>query len=171
MKYILLILTVLFIGCANDTGMNVTEEYEEPIKYSSTYSSSSFVWFNSTMSSSSNEQIKSYFMTDLEYVGIFKHSTGANLVMKNNTKYKMAVSVNYSIFCKVNNKNDYSATKTLTFTMEMYEQKESTSSIDGYWHGGLDTIECSGTINSIIPTSYDKSNFQPWSGNFDIKTN
>lgn len=76
MKYILLILTVLFIGCANDTGMNVTEEYEEPIKYSS----------------SSNEQIKSYFMTDLEYVGIFKHSTGANLVMKNNTKYKKQFS-------------------------------------------------------------------------------
>ena len=114
MKYILLILTVLFIGCANDTGMNVTEEYEEPIKYSSTYSSS-FVWYNS-MSSSSNEQIKSYFMTDLEYVGIFKHSTGANLVMKNNTKYIMSVSVNYSIFCKVNNKNEYSVTKTLTFS-------------------------------------------------------
>jgi len=170
MKYILLILTVLFIGCANDTGMNVTEEYEEPIKYSSTYSSSSFVWYNS-MSSSSNEQIKSYFMTDLEYVGIFKHSTGANLVMKNNTKYEMSVSVNYSILCKVNTKYEYSVTKTLKFTMEMYEQKESTSSIDGYWHGGLNTIECSGTITSIIPTSYDKSNFQSWTGNFDIKTN
>ena len=61
MKYILLILTVLFIGCANDTGMNVTEDYEEPIKYSSIYSSSSFVWYNSTKSSSSNKQIKSYF--------------------------------------------------------------------------------------------------------------
>lgn len=167
MKYMFLILTVLFIGCAIDTGINVTEEYEEPIKYSYTYSSSSFV----STSSSSNEQIKSYFITDLEYVGIFKHSTGANLVMKNNTKYKMSISVNYSILCKVNTKYEYSATKTLTFTMEMYEQKESTSSIDGYWHGGLDTIECSGTITSIIPTSYDKSNFQPWTGNFDIKTN
>ena len=167
MKYMFLILTVLFIGCAIDTGINVTEEYEEPIKYSSTYSSSSFV----STSSNSNEQIKSYFMTDLEYVGIFKHSTGANLVMKNNTKYKMSISVNYSILCKVNTKYEYSATKTLTFTMEMYEQKESTSSIDGYWHGGLNTIECSGTITSIIPTSYDKSNFQPWTGNFDIKTN
>lgn len=167
MKYMFLILTVLFIGCAIDTGMNVTEEYEEPIKYSSTYSSSSFV----STSSNSNEQIKSYFITDLEYVGIFKHSTGANLVMKNNTKYKMSISVNYSILCKVNTKYEYSATKTLTFTMEMYEQKESTSSIDGYWHGGLNTIECSGTITSIIPTSYDKSNFQPWTGNFDIKTN
>lgn len=167
MKYMFLILTVLFIGCAIDTGMNVTEEYEEPIKYSSTYSSSSFV----STSSNSNEQIKSYFIADLEYVGIFKHSTGANLVMKNNTKYKMSISVNYSILCKVNTKYEYSATKTLTFTMEMYEQKESTSSIDGYWHGGLNTIECSGTITSIIPTSYDKSNFQPWTGNFDIKTN
>ena len=167
MKYMFLILTVLFIGCAIDTGINVTEEYEEPIKYSSTYSRSSFV----STSSNSNEQIKSYFMTDLEYVGIFKHSTGANLVMKNNTKYKMSISVNYSILCKVNTKYEYSATKTLTFTMEMYEQKESTSSIDGYWHGGLNTIECSGTITSIIPTSYDKSNFQPWTGNFDIKTN
>lgn len=168
MKYILLILAILFIGCANDTGMNVTE-YEQHIDYSS----SSYSYSSNTLnhSSSSIEQIKSYFMTDLEYVGIFKHSTGANLVMKNNTKYKMSISVNYSIFCKVNNKNDYSATKTLTFTMEMYEQKESTSSIDGYWHGGLDAIECSGTINSIIPTSYDKSNFQPWTGNFDIKTN
>lgn len=170
MKYILLILTILFIGCANDTGMNVTEEHEEPYFISSTYSSSGFVWHNS-ISSSSNEQIKSYFMTDLEYVGIFKHSTGANLVMKNNTKYEMSVSVNYSILCKVNTKYEYSATKTLKFTMEMYEQKESTSSIDGYWHGGLNTIECSGTITSIIPTSYDKSNFQPWTGNFDIKTN
>lgn len=170
MKYILLILTILFIGCANDTGMNVTEEHEEPYFIGSTYSSSSFVLYSSTQSSSS-EQIKSYFITDLEYVGIFKHSTGANLVMKNNTKYEMSVSINYSILCKVNTKYEYSATKTLKFTMEMYEQKESTSSIDGYWHGGLNTIECSGTITSIIPTSYDKSNFQPWTGNFDIKTN
>ena len=34
MKYMFLILTVMFIGCAIDTGINVTEEYEEPIKYS-----------------------------------------------------------------------------------------------------------------------------------------
>ena len=118
-----------------------------------------------------NTSYKSYFMTDLEYVGIFKHSNGAYLVMKNNTKYYMSVSVNFSISCKVNNKNEDRVTKTLTFPMKMYEQKESTSSIDGYWHGGLDTIECSGTIISIIPSSYDESNFQPWTGNFDIKTN
>ena len=144
MKYIVLVLAVLFIGCANYTGMNATEKYE-----------------------------KSYFMTDLEYVGIFKHYTGTYLAMKNNTKYYMAVNVNYSIVCKVNNKENYSATGTLRFIMGMYEQKESTSSIDGLdWYGGLDdTIECSGTILSIIPTSYDESNFQLWTGNFAIKTN
>ena len=42
MKYMFLILTVLFIGCAIDTGINVTEEYEEPIKYSYTYAVASY---------------------------------------------------------------------------------------------------------------------------------
>lgn len=184
MKYLIIGLMFLIYGCAVDTGTSVTEsdiknlEQETCETPSILYGCSSASIFGpeyvDMMFSSSSKEIeieKHYFPTDLEYAGIFKHSNGAYLVMKNNTEYEMKINVNYNIFCKVNGKNDYSATKTVNFNLNKYEQKESSTSIDGYWHGGMDSIECKGTITSIVPTAYDKSNFQSWHGNFDISTN
>lgn len=110
----------------------------------------------------------SMFPTALSYIGFTKRASGVvNLVLKNNTEYKMSVKVNVMTSCSVNHKSPYDDTQTLTYNFDMYEQ----ISKDVHTWYGVDTIECSGTIISIIPTSYDKSNFQPWSGNFDIKTN
>lgn len=165
MKCLLAVFTIVFIGCANDTGVNA--DYAD----NTTISSSSYDSFSWMYSSSSNtpDIVPHYFPTDLEYVGIYKTSTGANLVMKNNTAYTMSVNVNYTISCSVNGKAAETTTKTLGFYLNMYEQKES-SSVDGYWHGGMTTIECTGTITSIIPDYYDKSNFQVWTGSYPIST-
>ena len=142
MKYLLVVFAMVLASCANDTGANA--EYDDDNKH--------------------------YFPTDLVYVGISKTSDGANLVMKNNTSYSMAVSINYSVSCVVNGKSDGEVTKTIIFSFDPYEQKESSSSIDGLWHGGMKTIECTGTIMSIVPRSYDQSNFQAWTGNYPIST-
>lgn len=167
MKCLLTVITMLFVGCANDTG--VSTDYDD----NTTISSSSYdpySWMYYSSSSKTPEIAKHYFPTDLEYVGIFKTSNGANLVMRNNTAYTMSVKVNYTISCSVNGKTAQTTTKTLNFSFDMYEQKESSTSVDGYWHGGMDTIECSGTISSIIPNSYDHSNFQTWTGSYPIST-
>jgi hypothetical protein len=157
---------MLLAGCANDTGVSVVYDDNTTIS-SSSYDPYSWMYYSS--SSKTPEIAKSDFPTDLEYVGIFKTSTGANLVMKNNTAYTMSVKVNYTISCSVNGKPAKTSTRTLKFKFDMYEQKESSTGVDG-WHGGMDTIECSGSIHSIIPDSYDHSNFQTWTGSYPIST-
>lgn len=113
---------------------------------------------------------KHFFPTDLSYVGIYKTTTGAKLVMRNNTSYDMSVDVNYTVTCIVNGKQSDAVTKTQYFRLKQYEQKESQNSIDGIWHGGLNTIDCTGHILSIVPYSTDESNFQVWTGNYQIST-
>lgn len=163
MKYLLVVFAMVLASCANDTGANA--EYDDDnIRSSSSY------WWMGYSSSKANEVAKHYFPTDLVYVGISKTSNGANLVMKNNTSYSMDVSINYSVSCVVNGKSDGEVTKTILFSFDPYEQKESSSSIDGHWHGGMKTIECTGTIMSIVPKYYDQSNFQAWTGNYPIST-
>ncbi len=131
---------------------------------------SSYKQTNYSSSSITSAQHTSVFPTDLSYIGIYKTSSGANLVMKNNTAYSMSVNVNYTVSCSINGKPAQTTTKTLHFTFDMYEQKEHDNSVDGYYHGGMDTIECTGTITSIIPTPYDDSNFQAWTGSYPIST-
>lgn len=166
MKWLFAVITMVLVGCANDTG--VSADYDDD----TTLSSSSYEPYSWMYSSSSKtpEIAKHYFPTDLEYVGIYKTSNGANLVMKNNTAYTMSVKVNYTISCSVNGKAAETTTKTLRFYLNMYEQKESSNSVDGYWHGGMTTIDCTGTITSIIPDYSDKSNFQAWTGSYPIST-
>ena len=181
MKYLIICLMLFIYGCAVDTGTSVTESDIENYENQSDcekymllgcdiLSSSSYYsnWWES--SSSKTEIRKHYFMMDLTYIGIVKHSNEAHLVMKNNTEYEMDVSINYTIKCIVNDKSETNATKTISFHFNAFEQKESANSIDGVWHGGMDSIECTGTILSIIPLSYDKSNFQTWTGNYNIST-
>ena len=110
----------------------------------------------------------SMFQTELTYIGVIKKSHGIDLVLKNNTAYKMSVKVNVTTSCSVNHKDADVATKTITYNFDMYEQKSN--DVSAYWYGGLDTIECTGAILSIIPTSSDNSNFQPWTGNYPIST-
>lgn len=112
---------------------------------------------------------KSVFTKDLTYVGMFKTSNGVNLVMKNNTSYKMYVNVNVSLSCLINDRKSDTYSKTLYFAFDKYEQKELSAS--AYWYGGLTTIECTGSILSIIATSSDPSNFQDWTGSYPISTN
>jgi len=166
MKYLFAVITIVLVGCANDTG--VSADYNDD----TTLSSSSYEPFSLMYSSSSKtpEIAKHYFPTDLEYVGIYKKSNGANLVMKNNTAYTMSVKVNYTISCSVDGKTAKTTTETLKFSLNMYEQKESSGSVDGYWHGGMTTIDCTGTITSIIPDYFDDSNFQAWTGSYPIST-
>ena len=165
MKCLLAVFTMAFIGCANDTGVSA-DFYDDTTLSSSSYEQYSLMY---SSSSKTPEITKHYFPTDLEYVGIYEKSTGANLVMKNNTAYTMSVKVNYTISCSVNGKAAKTTTKTLKFSFDMYEQKE-VGSVDGYWHGGMTTIDCTGTITSIIPDYSDKSNFQAWSGSYPIST-
>ena len=165
MKFLLTVITMLLAGCANDTGVSVV--YDD----NTTISSSSYDPYSWMYSSSSKtpDIEKHYFPTDLEYVGIYEKSTGANLVMKNNTAYTMSVKVNYTISCSVNGAPTKTRTSTLSVSFNMYEKKES-----GYlyrtWLRENDTIECSGTIHSIIPCRYDYSNFQTWTGSYPIST-
>lgn len=165
MKLLFAVITMMLVGCANDTG--VSADYDDDI----ILSSSSYVLYSCMYSSSSKtpEIVKHYFPTDLEYVGIYKTSHGANLIMKNNTAYTMTVNVNYMISCSVNGKAAEPTIKTIRFYLKMYEQKES-GNIDGYWHGGMTTIDCIGTITSIIPDYDDNSNFQAWTGSYPIST-
>jgi hypothetical protein len=141
MKFLLTVITLLLASCANDTGVSVVYE----------------------------EIAKSDFPTDLEYVGIFKESSGVYLVMKNNTAYKMSVELNYTISCSVNGAPTKTMTSTLSVSFNMYEKKES-KYLYRTWLRENDTIECSGTIHSIIPRSYDYSNFQTWTGSYPIST-
>lgn len=166
MKLVFAVIAMVIVGCANDTGVSV--DYDDD----TTLSSSSYEPYSWMYSSSSKtpEIAKHYFPTDLEYVGINKTSHGANLVMKNNTAYTMSVKVNYTISCSVNGKAAETTTKTIGFYLNMYEQKESSNSVDGYWHGGMTTIDCTGAITSIIPDYSDKSNFQTWTGSYPIST-
>lgn len=166
MKCLLAVITIVFAGCANDTV--VSADYDDD----TTISSSSYEPYSWMYSSSSKtpDKAKHYFPTDLEYVGIYKTSHGANLVMKNNTAYKMSVKVNYTISCSVNGKAAETTTKTLEFYLNMYELQESSKSVDGYWHTRIETIDCTGTIISIIPAYYDESNFQAWTGSYPIST-
>ena len=108
----------------------------------------------------------SMFQTELTYIGITKTASGVALVLKNNTEYKMSVKVNVMTSCSVNHKVARDDTYTLTYNFDMYEQISKNVS---NWYG-VDTIECTGTILSIIPTSSDNSNFQPWTGNYPIST-
>lgn len=181
MKYLIICLMLFIYGCAVDTGTSVTdtdiEKYENQSdceKYmllGCDILSSSSYYNNWLVSSSSKTEIrKHYFMMDLTYIEIAKHSNEARLVMKNNSEYTMGVSINYTIKCIINGKSETNTTKTISFYFNAYEQKESSNSIDGYWHGGMNSIECSGTILSIVPTSSDKSNFQAWTGNYSIST-
>jgi len=182
MKYLIICLMLFIYGCAVDTGTSVTESDIENYENQSDCEkymllgcdilSSSSYYNNWLISSSSNktEIKKHYFMTDLVYVGITKSSNYAHLVMKNNTEYNMSVAINYTIKCMVNGKSETNTTKTVYFYFNAYEQQESSNSIDGVWHGGMDSIECTGTILSIIPSSGDRSNFQAWSGNYNIST-
>lgn len=166
MKWLFAVITMVLVGCANDTGVNAN--YDDDTTLSSSHYEP-YSWMYSSSSKTPNI-VKHYFPTDLEYVGIYKTSHGANLVMKNNTAFTMSVKVNYSISCSVNGKTADTTTKTLRFYLDMYEQQESINSLDGYWHGGMNTIDCIGTITSIIPDDNDKSNFQAWTGSYPIST-
>ena len=67
-KCLLVVFTLVFINCANDTNVNA-DFYDD-----------------TTLSSNSNSKTpdieKHYFPTDLVCIGIFKTSKGANLAMK-----------------------------------------------------------------------------------------
>ena len=158
MKCLLAVFILLFIGCANDTGVSA-DFYDDTI-----LSSSSYDPFSS--SSKTPDIEKHYFPTDLACIGIFKTSNGANLVMKNNTAYRMSVKVNYTISCSVNGKAAETTTETLLFDLNKHEQKES-SIMNVYWFDG-NTRDCTGTITSIIPDYLDESNFQAWTGSYRI---
>lgn len=168
MKHLLTFTSLLFIACAIDTGSSAYDNDISPPQSSSHFDTLKFT-YNSSSSKHSVEP--HYFPSDLEYVGIFKHSHGANLVMKNNTAYQMSIKVNYTIACSVNGNTAEITSETLSFSLDVFEQKESSNSVDGYWHGGMNTIECNGYITSVIPTSYDYSNLQIWTGTFPIATN
>lgn len=164
----LLVATVMLLTCCTtDTGISSTiANIDEPYKYSSSsnisrYSSSAF----------NNINHFSIFTVDLTYIGLNKNSHGVSLVMKNNTKYYMSVTINYAGSCTVNGKSTNTFSKSQYFAFNAYEQQESSSSIDHIYHGGLTTIDCSGTILSIVPTNYDESNFQTWTGAFQFSTN
>lgn len=161
MKCLFAVITMVLIGCANDTGVNA--DYNDDTTLSSSYEPFSLMY---SSSSKTPEIAKHYFPTDLEYVGIYKKSNGANLVMKNNTAYTMSVKVNYTISCSVDGKTAETTTKTMGFYLNMYEQKESSIAM----YGGMTTIYCTGTIISIIPDYTDKSNFQAWTGSYPIST-
>lgn len=182
MKYLIICLMIFIYGCAVDTGTSVTESDIEKYENQSDCEKYMLIGCNILSSSSYYDNLrpprpsntteikKHYFTSDLTYIGITKSSNYARLVMKNNTEYEMNVSINYTIKCIVNGKSETNATKTIPFYFKPYEQQESSNSIDGIWHGGMDSITCTGTILSIIPASGDKSNFQAWSGNYNIST-
>ncbi|MBR6892536.1 MAG: hypothetical protein IKN15_04805 [Bacteroidaceae bacterium] len=156
MKHLLILASLLFIGCAVDTGTSVSTNSNETPITPDIYSSSSITYI-------------SEFPTDLSYIGLIKHSTGAKLVMKNNTPYTMSIKVNYTISCSKNGGSPETKTGTTGFYFDMYEQKESSIYVD---YCGIKTLECSGTILSIIPDSWgDDSNFKAWSGAYPISTN
>ena len=155
MKALLLLLIAVFAGCAYDTGSGIS--YDDSMYVSS---SSYDLWSWTTVSSSSVTTHSSVFPTDLSYVAINKDPNGVNLVMKNNTAYEMRVNVNYSITCSINGKAATTNIKTAYFSFKMYEQKEY-QHMDGFWHGGMDTITCTGVITSITPASTDRSNLYP----------
>lgn len=162
------IFSLVLFGCAEvsyptDIEMEQTSQISS---FESILSSSSLIASNS---SSSNLQI-SEFGKDLTFIRIEKNSHGAELVMKNNTEMYMSVTINYEIMCSINNKPAESLlTKTLSCSLNAYQQV-SCGSIDGIWHGGLDTISCKGNILSITPRSTDKSNFTPFIGYYEIKS-
>lgn len=161
MKYIIIILTCLFIGCGVDTGSSVSAYEQEP-------PTSSFSKWDYRLASSSSVQHKAVFPTDLSYIGINKTSTGAKLVMRNNTSYTMVIKVNYTISCSVNEKATETKTSTITFYFDMYEQEENSLWVD---YTGIKSLDCSGMITSIIPDDWgDKSNFQAWTGSYPIST-
>lgn len=161
-KWLLVVIIMALVGCANDTGVSADYD-DDTILSSSSYELYSWIY---SSSSKTPEIVKHYFPTDLVCIGIFKKSNGANLVMQNNTAYRMSVKVNYTISCSVNGKAAETTTKTLSFDLNMYEQKES-SIVNIYWFDG-NTRDCTGTITSIIPHSYDESNFQAWTGSYHI---
>lgn len=159
MKCLFAVITMVLVGCSYDTG--VSADYDDD----TTLSSSSYEPFSRYSSSSKTPEIaKHYFPTDLEYVGIYKKSNVVKMVMKNNTAYKMSVKVNYTISCLLNGKADETTTETLKFYLDMYEQKESLI----FYRSGMTSIYCAGTIISIIPDDYDRSNFQAWTGSYPI---
>ena len=162
MKCLLAVFILLFIGCANDTGISA-DFYDDTILSSSSYDTYSWIY---SSSSKTHDIEKYYFPTDLVCIGIFKKSNGANLVMQNNTAYRMSVKVNYTISCSVNGKAAETTTNTLLFDLNRYEQKES-SIVNIYWFDG-NTRDCAGTITSIIPDHLDESNFQAWTGSYHI---
>jgi hypothetical protein len=163
MKCLLAVFILFFIGCANDTGVSA-DFYDDTILSSSSYDPYSLIY---SSSSKTPDIEKHYFPTDLVCIGIFKKSNGANLVMQNNTAYRMSVKVNYTISCSVNGKAAETTTNTLQFDLNKYEQKESSDIVNIYWFDGK-TRDCTGTITSIIPDSYDESNFQAWTGSYRI---
>jgi len=166
MKFLLTVITMLLAGCANDTGVSVVYDDNTTIS-SSSYDPYSWMYYSS--SSKTPEIANPDFPSALEYEGMFKESDGVYLVMKNNTAYEMSVTLNYTISCSVNGAPTKTRTSTLSVSFNMYEKKES-----GYlyrtWLRENDTIECSGTIHSIIPCRYDYSNFQTWTGSYPIST-
>lgn len=162
MKCLLAAFTMAFISCANDTGVSA-DFYSDTALSSSSYDT--FSWIYSSSSKTPDIE-KHYFPTDLACIGIYKNSNGANLVMKNNTSYKMYVNVNVTISCSTNGKTAETTTETLQFDLNRYEQKES-NIVNIYWFDGK-TRDCTGTITSIIPDYYDESNFQAWIGSYHI---
>jgi hypothetical protein len=162
MKCLLAVFILLFIGCVNDTGISA-DFYDDTTLSSSSYDPYSWMY---SSSSKTPDIEKHYFPTDLACIGIFKTSKGANLVIKNNTAYRMSVKVNYTISCSVNGKAAETTTDTLQFDLNRYEQKES-NIMNIYWFDG-NTRDCTGTITSIIPDYLDESNFQAWTGSYRI---
>lgn len=157
MKWLFAVISMVLVGCANDTGVSA-DYYDVTTLSSSSYEPYSWMY---SSSSKTPEIAKHYFPTDLEYVGIY----GAELVMKNNTAYQMSVKVNYTISCSVNGGSVTTSVNTIWFNLDMYEQ--ISEPLRSYWSG---TIDCTGTISSIIPAYSDNSNFQTWTGLYPIST-
>lgn len=147
---LLLGLLIVVIGCANDTGTGPAsyDEYTPDTK----------------------DTPKATFPNELTYIGITTRDGNAYLVLKNNTNDYLSVEVNYTVSCAVNGTPGNVITETTSFWFRPYEQKENTSTIDGKYHKTTDTISCSGTILSIIPSLWYDDVFQAWTGHYSIST-
>jgi len=147
---LLLGLLIVVIGCANDTGTG-------PASYDD-------------YTPNNQDTPKATFPNDVTYIGIATRDGEAHLVMKNNTNEYILIEVNYTVTCTVNGITGNAITKTAEFWFHPYEQKENISSIDGNYHKTTDTISCSGTILSIIPSIGYDDEFQAWTGSYPIST-
>lgn len=117
------------------------------------------------------ETVASTFPDDLQYMGIYSTPSGMKLSMRNRTALSMSVSINYVISCYEDDGPVETSSHTVTFEFDPFEQKESRNTIDNWSHYWDSTVFCSGLILSIVPTYRDSSNFQPWTGNYNIHSN